>query len=71
MIHACLPSMIKAGRGSVVNVASMGGVTGLYDAHAYTAAKGAIVNLTRSMGSPTSSRASARTASARASSTRR
>jgi NAD(P)-dependent dehydrogenase (short-subunit alcohol dehydrogenase family) len=50
MIHACLPEMIKAGRGSVVNVASMGGITGLYDAHAYTAAKGAIVNLTRSMG---------------------
>jgi NAD(P)-dependent dehydrogenase (short-subunit alcohol dehydrogenase family) len=50
MIHACLPSMIQASRGSVVNVASMGGVTGLYDAHAYTAAKGAIVNLTRSMG---------------------
>jgi NAD(P)-dependent dehydrogenase (short-subunit alcohol dehydrogenase family) len=49
MIHACLPHMIEAGRGSVVNVASMGGITGLYDAHAYTAAKGAIVNLTRSM----------------------
>ena len=49
MINACLPHMIKAGRGSVVNVASMGGITGLYDAHAYTAAKGAIVNLTRSM----------------------
>src|SRR5262249_23027651 len=46
MIHACLPHMIEAGRGSVVNVASMGGITGLYDAHAYTAAKGAIVNLT-------------------------
>jgi NAD(P)-dependent dehydrogenase (short-subunit alcohol dehydrogenase family) len=50
MIHACLPHMIEAGRGSIVNVASMGGITGLYDAHAYTAAKGAIVNLTRSMG---------------------
>jgi NAD(P)-dependent dehydrogenase (short-subunit alcohol dehydrogenase family) len=49
MIHACLPHMIEAGRGSVVNVASMGGIAGLYDAHAYTAAKGAIVNLTRSM----------------------
>jgi NAD(P)-dependent dehydrogenase (short-subunit alcohol dehydrogenase family) len=49
MIHACLPHMIEAGGGSVVNVASMGGITGLYDAHAYTAAKGAIVNLTRSM----------------------
>jgi NAD(P)-dependent dehydrogenase (short-subunit alcohol dehydrogenase family) len=50
MIHACLPHMIEAGRGSIVNVASMAGITGLYDAHAYTAAKGAIVNLTRSMG---------------------
>ena len=49
MIHACLPHMIEAGRGSIVNVASMGGITGLYDAHAYTAAKGAIVNLSRSM----------------------
>jgi NAD(P)-dependent dehydrogenase (short-subunit alcohol dehydrogenase family) len=49
MIHACLPPMIEAGRGSIVNVASMAGITGLYDAHAYTAAKGAIVNLTRSM----------------------
>jgi NAD(P)-dependent dehydrogenase (short-subunit alcohol dehydrogenase family) len=49
MIHACLPHMIKATRGAIVNVASMGGITGLYDAHAYTAAKGAIVNLTRSI----------------------
>jgi NAD(P)-dependent dehydrogenase (short-subunit alcohol dehydrogenase family) len=49
MLRACLPHMIKAGRGAIVNVGSMGGVTGLYDAHAYTAAKGAIVNLTRSL----------------------
>lgn len=49
MIHACLPRMIEAGQGAIVNVASMAGITGLYDAHAYTAAKGAIVNLTRSM----------------------
>ncbi len=49
MIHAALPKMLEQGSGSVVNVASMGGVTGLYDAHAYTAAKGAIVNLSRSM----------------------
>jgi NAD(P)-dependent dehydrogenase (short-subunit alcohol dehydrogenase family) len=49
MIHEVLPHMIEAGCGAIVNVASMAGITGLYDAHAYTAAKGAIVNLSRSM----------------------
>jgi NAD(P)-dependent dehydrogenase (short-subunit alcohol dehydrogenase family) len=49
MIHEILPHMIEAGSGAIVNVASMAGITGLYDAHAYTAAKGAIVNLSRSM----------------------
>jgi NAD(P)-dependent dehydrogenase (short-subunit alcohol dehydrogenase family) len=49
MLHAVLPRMLEQGNGSIVNVASMAGVTGLYDAHAYTAAKGAIVNLTRSL----------------------
>lgn len=49
LIHAAIPHMLEQGSGSIVNVSSMAGVTGLYDAHAYTAAKGAIVNLTRSM----------------------
>jgi NAD(P)-dependent dehydrogenase (short-subunit alcohol dehydrogenase family) len=49
MLHAALPQMLKQGSGSIVNVASMAGLTGLYDAHAYTAAKGAIINLTRSL----------------------
>jgi NAD(P)-dependent dehydrogenase (short-subunit alcohol dehydrogenase family) len=49
MIHAALPHMLERERGSIVSVASMAGLTGLYDAHAYTATKGALVNLTRSM----------------------
>lgn len=36
-------------RGSVVNVASIFGMGGAPDAHTYTASKGAIINLTRSM----------------------
>jgi len=50
MIHAALPKMLEQEGGSIVSIASMAGLTGLYDAHAYTAAKGAIINLTRSMG---------------------
>jgi NAD(P)-dependent dehydrogenase (short-subunit alcohol dehydrogenase family) len=42
--------MLEREKGSIVSVASMAGLTGLYDAHAYTATKGALVNLTRSMG---------------------
>lgn len=49
MIHAALPHMLERESGSIVSVASMAGLTGLYDAHAYTAAKGAIINLTRSL----------------------
>ena len=71
MIHAVLPKMLEQDSGSIVSVASMAGLTGLYDAHAYTAAKGAIINLTRSMGITYANRACAPTASARASSTRR
>jgi meso-butanediol dehydrogenase / (S,S)-butanediol dehydrogenase / diacetyl reductase len=41
--------MLKSGGGSIVNVASVLGLVGNRDAHAYTAAKGAIINLTRSL----------------------
>jgi len=47
--HHALPAMIAGGGGAIVNVASIGGVMGMPDAHAYTAAKGGMVNLTRSM----------------------
>lgn len=46
--HA-IPYMRQRGGGSIVNVASVLGLVGNPDAHAYTAAKGAMINLTRSM----------------------
>lgn len=39
----------QGGGGSIVNVASISGLLGLAAAHTYTAAKGALINLTRSM----------------------
>ena len=48
-IRAVLPLMRQAGQGSIVNVASVLGFRGQPDAHAYTAAKGGIINLTRSV----------------------
>jgi meso-butanediol dehydrogenase/(S,S)-butanediol dehydrogenase/diacetyl reductase len=46
--HA-ISKMRERGGGSIVNVASVLGLVGNPDAHAYTAAKGAMINLTRSM----------------------
>jgi meso-butanediol dehydrogenase/(S,S)-butanediol dehydrogenase/diacetyl reductase len=46
--HA-VPAMLERGGGSIVNVASILGLVGNRDAHAYTTAKGAIINLTRSL----------------------
>jgi meso-butanediol dehydrogenase / (S,S)-butanediol dehydrogenase / diacetyl reductase len=41
--------MLESGGGAIVNVASVLGLVGNRDAHAYTTAKGAIINLTRSL----------------------
>ncbi len=44
-----LPMLMKRGGGSVVNTASSAGVIGIPDCDAYTATKGATVQLTKSM----------------------
>lgn len=49
MSRRAIPEMRKRGGGSIVNVASIWGLTGAADAHAYTTAKGAIINLSRSL----------------------
>ncbi|MCA3435815.1 MAG: SDR family oxidoreductase [Rhodobacter sp.] len=49
MCRLVVPLMQKQGGGSIVNVTSISGLQGLPGAHTYTAAKGAMINLTRSM----------------------
>ena len=49
MCRLVIPQMRQQGGGSVVNVASISGLQGLPVAHTYTAAKGAMINLTRSL----------------------
>ncbi len=44
-----LPGMMERRRGAIVNTASSAGVIGIPDCDAYTATKGAIVQLTKSM----------------------
>jgi NAD(P)-dependent dehydrogenase (short-subunit alcohol dehydrogenase family) len=41
--------MLKQGKGSIVNVASISGLFGMPTAHTYCAAKGGVINLTRAM----------------------
>ncbi len=45
----CIPEIIKSGGGSVINTASSAAVLGVPGCDAYTATKGAIVAMTRSM----------------------
>jgi NAD(P)-dependent dehydrogenase (short-subunit alcohol dehydrogenase family) len=47
--HYAIPHMIAAGGGSIINASSMYALTGTPNRDAYTAAKGAITALTRSM----------------------
>jgi NAD(P)-dependent dehydrogenase (short-subunit alcohol dehydrogenase family) len=46
---AAIPEMIKAGGGSIINIASVNALIGLQGIHAYSAAKGGIISITRSM----------------------
>lgn len=47
--QAFLPAMIERKCGSVINIASIGGVTGVRDRLAYCASKHAVVGMTRTM----------------------
>ena len=49
MCRLAIPQMKKQGGGAIVNVTSISGLQGLPVAHTYTAAKGAAINLTRSL----------------------
>jgi len=49
MIRACAPHMKKTGKGSVVNVSSIAGVTGIGSSVAYAASKGALNTMTKSL----------------------
>lgn len=49
LIRAALPGMVERGRGSVVNVASVGGIRGGAAGAAYTTSKHGLVGLTRSV----------------------
>jgi len=49
MVRAVVPHMKKAGSGSIVNVASIAGVTGIGSSVAYAASKGALITMTLSL----------------------
>jgi 2-keto-3-deoxy-L-fuconate dehydrogenase len=49
MTRALLPAMIQRRRGSVINLASIGGIVGIHDRLAYCTTKFAVVGMTRCM----------------------
>ena len=49
MTRACLPAMLQAGRGSIVNVVSLSGKTGVVEGAAYAASKHAVLGFSRSL----------------------
>jgi NAD(P)-dependent dehydrogenase (short-subunit alcohol dehydrogenase family) len=48
--RAALRHMVSAGRGKIVNVASVGGLVGMADGASYTASKHGVVGLTKQIG---------------------
>lgn len=59
---ALLPGMVAAGGGSIINMASVGGVRAIRDRLAYCTTKHAVVGFTRCIASTTRTRTSAATA---------
>ena len=49
MVRAVAPHMQKAGKGAIVNVASIAGMTGIGSSVAYAASKGALITMTLSL----------------------
>jgi NAD(P)-dependent dehydrogenase (short-subunit alcohol dehydrogenase family) len=46
---SAIPEMIKAGAGSIINIASVGGLVGFASYAAYCSAKGGVIQLTKSL----------------------
>jgi NAD(P)-dependent dehydrogenase (short-subunit alcohol dehydrogenase family) len=49
MAKYCVPQMITAGGGAIVNIASIAGLRGGHPSLAYPTSKGAVINMTRAM----------------------